>query len=249
MNAAVAGLIVALPEECRSLTARRVRRGDLFELGDARLVCVAGAGSENAARAARRLVEGGARGLVSWGCAAALSPALKPGDLCLPVQIIDLRARRWAAAGSWHGRAERALQDATHLEVGTLLCADRPVATAAEKAALAARSGAVAVDMESAAVAAVASELAVPFLAARAIADPADMALPRAATRALDATGTLRRSVLLGELLLHPGEIGALLRLASQFRAALRTLACAADRMGAGMLLDESRAPMPAKMC
>jgi adenosylhomocysteine nucleosidase len=167
---------------------------------------------------------------------------MKAGDLCLPAEIVDTRARRWAASEPWHRRARQALQDAGDICTDTLLSADRLAATAAEKAALAARAGAVAVDMESAAVAAVACDLDLPFLAVRAIADPADMALPRAAMRALDATGTVRRSALLGEVLLHPGELGALLRLASQFRAALRTLTRAADRMGAGLQLDDSSA-------
>jgi adenosylhomocysteine nucleosidase len=238
VGAAIAGLVVALPEECRSLTARRMHRDECVELGAARLVCVAGVGGENAARAAHRLVEAGARGLVSWGCAAALAPKLKPGDLCLPAEILDRNAVRRGASRDWHQRAKDALRGAGNLYTETLLTTDRLVATAAEKRALAAACGAIAVDMESAAVAAVACEHGLPFLAVRAIADPADMVLPRAVMRATDAQGTVRRSVLLGHALLHPGEVGALWRLASQFRAALRTLARTADRMGVGVLLD-----------
>jgi adenosylhomocysteine nucleosidase len=242
VSAAVAGFVVALPEECRSLTARRSRSRDCFELGDRRLVCVAGMGRENATHAAHRLVEAGARGLVSWGCAAALLPTLRPGDLCLPAEILDTRARRWAASRPWHERARRALQGTVELFPGTLLTADQPAATSSEKFSLAAQFHAIAVDLESAAVAAVAEERKVPFLAVRAIADPADMGLPRAVIRATDATGTVRRSVLFGHVLLHPGEAGAMLRLASQFRAALRTLTRAADRMGADALLVEGGA-------
>ena len=242
MSAAVTGLVLALPEECRSLTARRARLGDCFALGEARLVCVAGVGGENAARAAHRLVEAGVDGLVSWGCAAALSPKLKPGDLCLPVEVLDRDGARTSVSRDWHRRAKHALHGVGDLHTEILLTTDRPVASAAEKRALAAACGAIAVDMESAAVAAVARERQVPFLAVRAIADPADMALPQVVMRATYATGTVRPFVLLGQVLLHPGEVGALLRLASQFRAALRTLARTADRMGAGMLLDDRSA-------
>lgn len=242
MNAAVAGLIVALPEECRSLTSRGTRRGDCFALGDARLVCVAGVGRDNAARAAHQLMERGARGLVSWGCAAALSPALRPGDVCLPAEIVDTHARRWLVSEAWHRHARHALEGAGEVCAATLLTTDRPVATAAHKRALATRTGAVAADMESAAVAAVAHEHDMPFLTVRAIADPAEVSLPRAAMRALDAAGTVRRITLFGEVLRHPGELGALLRLASQFRTALRALARSADRMGPGMQLDEGGA-------
>ncbi len=239
MNVALAGIVVALPEECRSLTAQRVRRGDCFSLGDARLVCVAGMGRENALQAAHRLVEAGARGLVSWGCAAALSPTLKSGDVCLPAEIVDGHTGRWAATALWHQRARQALEDAAGAVCSErLLSAERLAVSAAHKRDLAATSGAVAVDMESAAVASVASAFEMPFIAVRAIADPADMALPRAVVSATDATGAVSRAALLSELLRHPGEIGALLRLASQFRSALRTLTRAADRMGAGMRLD-----------
>jgi adenosylhomocysteine nucleosidase len=242
VSVAVAGLVVALPEECRSLTARQIGRDDCFELGDARLVCVAGVGCDNAARAAHRLVAAGVQGLLSWGCAAALSRTLASGDLCLPARIVDMDARRWSPSGPWHRRAVQALQGAGNLDTGMLLTANRPVATAAEKASLAAKSGAVAADMESAAVAAVARELEVPFLAVRAIADPAAMGLPRAVIRATDARGFVRRSTLLVETLLHPSDAGALLRLAWQFRSALGTLARAADRMGPSMLLDDGLA-------
>ncbi len=242
VSARVAGLVVALPEECRSLTARRVRRGDCFDLGNARLVCIAGVGGGNAARAAQRLVEAGAAGLVSWGCAAALSPALEPGDLCLPTAILDTRAVRWTVSPAWQERAQEALQGSGSVYTGTLLTADRLAATAANKRDLAAQFDVIALDMESAAIAAVARRHGLPFLAVRAIADPAHLGLPPAAIGAMDAAGTVRRSVLLGHLLRHPGELSALLRVAVQFRAALRTLARTADRMGAGMLLDASTA-------
>jgi adenosylhomocysteine nucleosidase len=201
------------------------------------MVCVAGIGLDNAGRAARRLVEAGAHGLVSWGCAAALSPRMKSGDLCLPLQIVDEQTRHWPAAEAWHQRAQRALLDTGAVCTEPLVSAEGLAVSTADKRKLAAASGAVAVDMESAAVAAVASECDVPFIAVRAIADPADIALPGTIVRATDATGAVRRTTLLGGLLSHPGEIGAVVRLAWQFRAALRTLTRAAARMDAGMLL------------
>lgn len=238
MNVSRAGLVVALPEECRSLSPRRVQRGDCFPLDDARLVCIAGMGRDNARQAAQRLVEAGARALVSWGCAAALSPLLKAGDLCLPAEIIDADTGRWVASAAWQRRVREALEHACAVCGEPLLSADRLAASVADKRVLAAASGAVAVDMESAAVAAVASARDLPFLAVRAIADPADMALPGAVVRTTDDTGALSRSALIGELLRHPREIAGVLRLAAQFRAALQTLTRAADRLGADLLLD-----------
>jgi adenosylhomocysteine nucleosidase len=122
----------------------------------------------------------------------------------------------------------------------SLLTVDRVATTAADKRSLAAAFGAIALDMESAAVAAVAREHGVPFLAVRAIADPEDFALPAAVLKATDARGIVRRSVLLGHLLLHPSELSSLLRLASHFRAALGALRHAADALGPDMLLGEA---------
>jgi adenosylhomocysteine nucleosidase len=240
VSAAVAGLVVALPEECRSLTDKRVRRGECFALGEARLVCIAGIGGDNARHAARRLIDDGASGLLSWGCAAALSPSFKPGDLCLPEEILDARGERRTVSPVWHERARKALEPDFDPRTGPLLTTDCIAATATDKHALAAQFRAVAVDMESAAVAAVARERDVPFLAVRAIADPVDMALPAAVLHATDAHGTVHPSLLLRHTLLHPGQALGLLRLASHFRAALRTLTGAARRMGGDCLLGRT---------
>jgi adenosylhomocysteine nucleosidase len=176
---------------------------------------------------------------MSWGCAAGLSPTLRPGDLCLPASIVDARGVHRAASAGWHQRAVSSLQATFDVHTGPLLTTDRIAPTEADKRSLAEKFGAIAVDMESAAVAAVARERDVPFLAVRAIADPADMPMPPAVLRATDTQGNIRLSVLLGQVLLHPGEAGGLMRLASHFRAALRTLTRTADRMGLGLLLDE----------
>lgn len=238
MSAARAGLVVALPEECRSLTDRRVRRGESFALGEACLVRVAGIGADNAREAARRLVAEGASALVSWGCAAALAPALRPGDLCLPAEILDVDGTREIAWPAWHERVRNALEPDFRPRTEALVTVGRVLATTAEKQMLAAQFGAIAADMESAAVAAVAREHALPFLAVRAIADPLDMALPEAVLRATDAQGVIHPWRLAARVLRNPGEVRALLQLASHFRAALRTLRSAAHRMGDHFLLD-----------
>jgi adenosylhomocysteine nucleosidase len=238
VSSALAGLVVALPEECRSLTNRRVRRGDCFALGEGRLVCVSGVGKDNAAQAAHRLIDAGARGLLSWGCAGGLSPTLKPGDLCLPSAILDALGQSWSVSALWHHYAREALHPVFDPDIGPLVTADRAAATADDKRALAISSGAVAIDMESAAVAAVARERALPFLAVRAIADPADMALPPLVLRATDANGSFNRPLLIAQTLLNLGQMAAMLRLASHFRVALRTLTEAARLLEGALRLD-----------
>jgi len=242
VSAAVVGLVVALPEECRTLTDRPVRPGDCLDVGSSRRVCVAGVGSDNARRAALRLIEDGARGLVSWGCAGSLSREVGAGALCLPEEILDTRGARLNAFPAWHRLARETLTHQFPSSTGPLLTAEHVVATTADKQRLAAQFRAVAVDMERAAVAAVAHECNVPFLAVRAIADPVDMSLPTAVVRATDANGVVHSSVVARHALLHPHDIPGLLRLASPFCAALRTLRGAAHRMGVSLLLDRATA-------
>lgn len=227
----VTGLVVALPAECRSLTARRVRHGEQFALDARTLVRVAGVGRKSARRAALQLIDEGATGLVSWGCAAGLAPGLKPGELCVPSVILDTRGDRHAVSIEWHRRACDALAGVSVVHREPLLSSEQLVARAADKQALAQRFGAVALDMESVAIAIVAHARGVPFLAIRAVVDPAGMTLPSAVLHATGPDGMLRLSRLLSHALLHAGELGDLLRLAAHFRVAMRTLRRARNRM------------------
>lgn len=209
-----------------------------MRLDERSLLCVSGAGTESASRAASLLIERGARGLLSWGCAAGLAPALEPGDLCLPNAILDVRGQSFAVSTAWHARARWALATGFTLRTGPMLTVERLVASAEEKSTLADTHSAIAVDMESAAVAAVAHERRVLFLAIRAVADPADLPLPHAVARATSAQGIVRLPQLIGYALLHPSELSGLVRIARCFRAALRTLSAVAHRMGSGFLLN-----------
>lgn len=217
------GLIVALPEESRSLGLRLMRGNDPVRLGAAN-VLVSGAGPENARRAADQLLESGVGGLISWGCAAALHPSLRPGALLLPGRVVGCDGAALETDPDWHRRLGAALAGANiPFDHGDLIESPTIVATAEDKRALAAR-GAHAVDMESAAVARAARAANKPFLAIRAVADPADMAVPSAVLRAMDAEGKVNLRRLLAALLAKPGELPALIRLGLHFNAALDAL-------------------------
>jgi adenosylhomocysteine nucleosidase len=182
------GVVVALPIEAGSfgLEHRRVGECGVFDWGT---LAIAGLGYQRAAAAAHRLIERGARALLSWGVAGGLSPALSPGDLLLPLRVI-------AEEGEWNTGAElrarlRHVLAAGALEGGDLYCSSTPVTSVESKRALAAR-GMLAVDMESAAVATVAQRAGVPFVAVKAICDPATREIPAAALRLLGHDGSLR---------------------------------------------------------
>jgi adenosylhomocysteine nucleosidase len=210
---------------------------------DGASVLVSGAGPENARRAAERLLESGVGGLVSWGCAAALHPTLRPGSLLLPRRIVGSDGAAFHTDQDWRDRVGKALGDANIPFDGDDLADSRDiVATEEGKQHLALRTGAHAVDMESAAIARVALARSLPFLVIRAVADPAGMAVPSAVLRATGTDGRVDLLRLFAALVTRPGELPALIRLGLHFNAAIDTLRRAYRVVSPDLLL-----PAPAK--
>lgn len=166
--------------------------------------------------AADGLIAAGARVLVSFGLAGGLDPALRPGTIVVPTAVL--------ANGECHitdPMLSRLLGGATgHVILG----GEAVAATLADKRHLFDATKAAGIDLESAAVARIASSHDMPFAVLRAICDPADRALPPAALAALDATGTIGFARVVGSILRHPGQIPALLVLATDAVAARRSL-------------------------
>lgn len=238
MTRGVAGIIVALSPECQSLSRKIPASDTCFARDPYTLICISGIGRENARRAARLLAEHGAQGLLSWGCAGALTPSLQPGDLCIPLRIVGPDGSIHEARTDWHHRVVLALSGSTVTHTENLVTSTRLMPDAAAKQALGTQQNAIAVDMESAAVAVCAAEWNLPFLAVRSIADTASMSLPPSVLPATDDAGTVRLSRLLKLAWRHPGEWHDLWQLGRSFRAAMRTLRAASDRLGEGCRLE-----------
>ena len=225
------GIVAALRGEARALGSARRHADRVGRLHDGALLAISGIGGEAAARAARRLVDAGAQGLVSWGIAGALDPALRAGDLVLPRAIISPDVAPIFTTAAWRERlAERlaatlagSLAAPVAVCDGVLLTSPVPIGTVAARAAALRMTLAVAVDMESAAVAAVAIDRGLPCIVVRAIVDTAADCLPRAVLVA-SLTGQVRIAVLARELIRSPSDIGSVLRLMGRYRAARRTL-------------------------
>jgi adenosylhomocysteine nucleosidase len=167
--------------------------------------------------AAERLVARGATALVSFGLAGGLDPALAPGTLVIPAQVLE-------------GGQAYAADPALAARFGGLmplraLSTDAVLATPEAKREARAATGAAIVDLESGAVARVAARHALPFLVLRAVCDPAHRALPPLALTALDANGRIAPARVLASLLRTPGQIPALLALARDAARARATLA------------------------
>jgi adenosylhomocysteine nucleosidase len=179
-------------------------------------VAVGGGTALGATLAARQLIASGATGIVSFGFAGGLDPALPSGILII-AEAVAAYGRVWPTDSALSAR----LGGTTgHLCLGS----DRAVASTDEKRRLNRETGAATVDMESGAIAKVATEARVPFAVLRAICDPADRALPPAALVALDAMGRLTVQRMAMSILTSPRQVVSLLDLARDAAAARRAL-------------------------
>jgi len=213
------GVIAALPGEARSL-----RKSNAYWGGSRPEVVLSGVGPRAAGRAAEKLAWAGAAGLVSFGYAGALNPALKSGTLILPDEIIDAEGNRHATDRDWLRGLGAAIAPNVPVITGPLLSVKRMLASAEDKRAAHVETGAVAVDMESAAIAVVAARHGLPFIAVRAVLDEAAQTLPSAVLASVDETGSVGLGRLMLALLARRREIATLIPLARAARASNQTL-------------------------
>ncbi|MGF6964241.1 hopanoid-associated phosphorylase [Paraburkholderia sp. WC7.3g] len=150
--------------------------------------------------------------------------------------------RQWteriAAAVTAEGLAGR-------LRRGAMAAVAAPLITAEDKRALHESTGALAVDMESHIAGATAAAHGVPFAVCRAVVDPAWRTLPPAATAGLRDDGTTALGLILRQLLRQPSQLGALLRLAADARAARMTLVETRRALGKGGALRTTKSTVP----
>ncbi|HET7222879.1 MAG TPA: hypothetical protein VFI81_06765 [Rhodanobacteraceae bacterium] len=224
------GLVVALPAEAHSLGARGMHVGDC-ERWRQGWMAVSGIGPHNAMRAAERLLACGALRLANWGVAGALSPDLAPGDVLIPDRIrYTHEDPGFATDPDLNTHLVELLSASLRVHRGDLWSTPQPIATTADKQALAARSHALAVDMEAAPIAAVAARAKLPFVAVKAICDPVTRELPAGIVGALDGADqgwSLRMvsAIAFG----GPATWRAARALSRDFRRARRSLATAAS--------------------
>lgn len=234
----ITGIIVALSEELSTLKTvpnalweRCMIRGKFIFLTDDIILIYAGAGAENARKATELAVSKGATKLISWGCAAALSPDLKMGDLVLADSLLNSNGLEIAVNATWHQHVKTVLGSDIVAYKGALFNSNVLISTATEKQAIYAKTGAIALDMESDTIAQVAQHYALPFLAIRAIADPAMMDLPTSVSKALNENGEIEITKIIASLVFNPKEITHLIQLGQYFQLAKRTLSNVAKKL------------------
>jgi adenosylhomocysteine nucleosidase len=222
------GVVAALASEARALGPSMPRGGhpplsELAVLGAGSLLALSGIGRAAAAAAAQALVDAGVSALMTFGMAGGLDPALKPGSVVVPCELISSGGDRFAANRAWREQVVAEVRALRAVSEGNLLTSTHAIETPADKAAAFRTTGAVAVDMESAAVAEIAAKHNLPFIAVRVIVDTAADMLPRAVVAA-SLAGRVRFARLIGGLIVAPREIASLIRLAQRYRIAMRSL-------------------------
>ncbi len=227
----ITGIVVALPEELSTLTSKQIDKGCCVVINDKIVLAYSGAGAQNARAASELLIEQGAIRLISWGCAAALSKILKPGDLVLADALIDAENTQISIHDDWLTLAKNLLSVHVQVHTGSLAESLSIVAAAKDKKHLHTQTGAIALDMESIAIAKVARQNSLPFIAIRAIADPADMDLPKAINHSLNDQGDIVLAKLLSFIALRPAEVPGLIKLGLHFNAAKKTLKSVANQL------------------
>lgn len=205
----------------------RIARGDGVE-------AVFAARADRLERALTEATSRGCAGIVSFGTAGGLAPDLAPGALVI-ANAIDGPFGRVETDAGWSTRLVAALHDTpvwARVTRGTIAAVGAPVVSEQDKASLHHAKGALAVDMESHIAAAFAAARGVPFAVCRAIVDPAWRTLPSAATAGLRDDGSTAILPILRELLKQPSQLGPLLQVASDARAARTTLIQARHAFG-----------------
>lgn len=196
-------------------------------LGDGAAVRVLqiGVGLDRAEQAAADAA--GARLFLSAGCAGALSPELRAGDLVLGDRIVTLDAGGWVTGDV--GAAPDALAAwsaarGTRVRVGAVACTPIVLGSPDRKAD-AARQGAIVVEMESAAVARAARRRGIPCTVVKVVLDEAGDHVELPGANAIDpATGELAVGRGVAALALRPRAWPRALRLARRQRVAERAL-------------------------
>jgi hopanoid-associated phosphorylase len=179
-------------------------------------------------------VETGCDGIISFGIAGGLDPAIPAGAVIVASSVIGPEGA-WPTGEKWSRHLLDRCPGAVH---GAILGADAPLQAVSAKQNYFQQAGALAVDMESHIAAAFAAERNLPFAVLRAVADPADRAVPSAALLGKRPDGALAPLAIMKMLMRKPADLPAILSLTGDVFRAVRTLARARSRLGDSFGLD-----------
>ena len=164
------------------------------------------------------------RGIVSFGVAGGLNPALKSGDIVIASRIVTAN-RRWSTEASLtEDLVALPMKRGRSIVSGVLAGVEAVVLGQVGKEALRATTGADAVDMESHIAARYAEYNGLPFAAVRVISDPSHRALPKITMNAIKPNGNVDVWKVMRGIARDPRTIPHLISTGRDFNRALRSL-------------------------
>ena len=202
--------------------------------GQGVLAVIGGGDAAALAEALRHAIAQGASGIISFGIAGGLDPALKPGACIVGSAVRDGQARL-VTDPVWSKNLQAKLP---RVIVGDMAGLDWPAASVKQKKLLHSVTGALAVDMESHVAGRIAAQAGLPFAILRVVCDPAGRDLPPAALAGMRRDGTTDTGAVLKSLLRNPSQLFALIALANNARAAFSVLKRRRKRAGESFALN-----------
>ncbi len=163
------------------------------------------------------------RGVISFGVAGGLDPALRSGDVVVATEVLSGDTRFLADMALNEEMVASATLKRRKIVRGGLAGVEQVIAARACKAALRSETGASAVDMESHIAAAYATKAGIPFAALRVISDPAHRALPELAKTAVKPNGDIDLRKVLRGVARNPLTLRSLVSTGIDFNRALRS--------------------------
>ncbi len=200
-------------------------------------VLIGGGDAEALSHQLEILLAPGCAGVISFGLCGALDDDLKVGDLVVASAVVDAEGPH-ETDPTWARQLCGALPGAI---LAPFTSASRPVASAAEKAALRQVTGAAAVDLESYLVGRWARWFGVPFAILRAVSDGPERALPHAAQVGLGKDGRPAIGAVMRSLGANPWQIGSLIRTALEAEDGFHALERARALLGPRLGMPEGR--------
>jgi hopanoid-associated phosphorylase len=192
---------------------------------DRLLVRITGARTDAATAQATELIDAGCAGLVSFGTAGGLDPALAPGTLVVAEAVRMPGGTSIATDNAWRQRLLDGLgAHQVPVATGDVAAAHEPLLSPRLKHFCFLSTSALTVDMESGAVAEVASQKGVPFLVVRALTDAADRAIPMWVADLVTPDGGTPIGPVIRGLLKNLGDLKTLLQLRRDAKAAFGAL-------------------------
>lgn len=218
------GIIVATPQELKSLCSKKINPGLPHFLRDDLVIILSGVGAKAAEKAALQLVDMKVSRIISWGAAGGIKASVVTGTLVIPEFVIDQENNIYCSDHNFNKQLMTKLPAGLLITTDPLFGESTLLNSQHEKESIHQITKAVAVDMESGAIARVAAENKLDFNVIRSISDDVYTKVPQSITRAIDPNGQIHSFSLLSNLLFSPQDWISIIQLAKGFWKAKKSL-------------------------